>query len=244
LASKGFVTLALAFFGVDQLPKIYSDLDIEYFEAALDWVTARDEVCAENGVGLSGVSQGGNIALAMAQFLGPKVGAVCVQGASYCGLCPVPDAMKYKDQVIQSSEFGWNDEVTREIASGTEVPIRIVGGAEELQKHPERQILFEKGAAPVLGLVGEEDEDLGDLARFSFKRATQNGRRDCQLVEFDKTGHLIDLPFSPVCTSASHPFLPPHLKCWYGGQIQPHALAQFDAWDQSLAFFAEKLAKE
>ena len=37
--------------------QIYSDLDIEYFEAALDWVTARDEVCAENGVGLSGVSQ-------------------------------------------------------------------------------------------------------------------------------------------------------------------------------------------
>ena len=30
--------------------------------------------------------------------------------------------------------------------------------------------------------VGEEDEDLRDLARFSFKRATQNGRKDCQLV--------------------------------------------------------------
>ena len=81
--------------------------------------------------------KGGNIALAMAQFLGPKVGAVCVQvlllpgqcfipfhlnyqilkvscplpygevpqikryvkGASYCGLCPDPDAMKYKDEV-------------------------------------------------------------------------------------------------------------------------------------------------
>jgi len=57
LASKGFVTLALAFFGVDQLPKVYSDLDIEYFEAALDWVAARNEVCIENGVGLSGISQ-------------------------------------------------------------------------------------------------------------------------------------------------------------------------------------------
>jgi len=46
LASKGFVTLALAFFGVDHLP-----------EAALDWLAARDEVCTENGVGLSGISQ-------------------------------------------------------------------------------------------------------------------------------------------------------------------------------------------
>ena len=37
--------------------QIYSDLDIEYFEGALDWVLARDEVCGQNGVGLSGVSQ-------------------------------------------------------------------------------------------------------------------------------------------------------------------------------------------
>ena len=30
--------------------------------------------------------------------------------------------------------------------------------------------------------VGEEDEDLRGLARFSFQRAAQNGRKDCQLV--------------------------------------------------------------
>ena len=37
--------------------QMYSDLDIEYFERALDWLLARDEVCKENGVGLSGISQ-------------------------------------------------------------------------------------------------------------------------------------------------------------------------------------------
>ena len=78
MASKGFVTLALAFFGVDRLPKvlfeimirimvlttllslipqIYSDLDLEYFEKALDWVLAREEVCGDNGAGLQGISQ-------------------------------------------------------------------------------------------------------------------------------------------------------------------------------------------
>jgi len=240
LASKGFVTFALAFFGVDQLPKMYSDLDIEYFESALDWVLARNEVCGENGVGLSGISQGGNIALAMAQFLGPKVGAVCVQGATYCGLCP--GVMKYKDQVIQSAVW-LLDEVTEETPVETEIPIRL-DGVEELERHPERQIFFEKGTAPVLGLVGEEDEDAKAFARFSIQRAAQNGKKDCQLVEFEKTGHLIDLPYSPVCTSARHPYLPPHLRCWYGGQMQPHALAQFDAWERTLAFFSEKLAKK
>merc|ERR1711971_326836 len=99
------------------------DLDIEYFEAALDWVAARNDVCTENGVGLSGISQGGNIALAMAQFLGPKVGAVCVQGASYCGLCP--GVITYKDQA------------TKDTPIGTEIHIRFDGGPEELQRPPE-----------------------------------------------------------------------------------------------------------
>ena len=59
MASKGFVTLALAFFGVDHLPEvlfeimimimvlitllsliaqIYSDLDLEYFEKAVKYL--------------------------------------------------------------------------------------------------------------------------------------------------------------------------------------------------------------
>jgi len=242
LASKGFVTLALAFFGVDHLPKMYFDLDLEYFEKALDWVLAREEVCGDNGAGLQGISQGGNVALAMSQLFGSKVAAVCVQGASCCGLCP--GVMKYKDQVIQSAVWGWTEEVLKEMPIGTAVPIRIEGGAQELQSRPERQILFEKGSAPVLGLVGEEDEDLRELAKFSFQRAAQNGREDCQLVEFESTGHLIDLPNCPVCNSAKHPFLPPHVRCWYGGQIQPHALAQLQAWDLSVTFFTERLVKK
>ena len=30
--------------------------------------------------------------------------------------------------------------------------------------------------------VGEEDEDAKDFARFTFQRAAQNGKKDCQLV--------------------------------------------------------------
>ena len=76
MASKGFVTLALAFFGVDPLPKVdlffsrsnpkavkiwnfqlYSELDIDYFEAGLDWVLARNEVWKDKGIGVFGISQ-------------------------------------------------------------------------------------------------------------------------------------------------------------------------------------------
>ena len=39
------------------IAQIYSDLDLEYFEKALDWVLAREEVCGDNGAGLQGISQ-------------------------------------------------------------------------------------------------------------------------------------------------------------------------------------------
>ena len=39
------------------IAQIYSDLDLEYFERALDWVLAREEVCGDNGAGLQGISQ-------------------------------------------------------------------------------------------------------------------------------------------------------------------------------------------
>ena len=39
------------------IAQIYSDLDLGYFEKALDWVLAREEVCGDNGAGLQGISQ-------------------------------------------------------------------------------------------------------------------------------------------------------------------------------------------
>jgi dipeptidyl aminopeptidase/acylaminoacyl peptidase len=56
LASRGFVTLALAFFGVDGMPEVYNDIEVEYFEAAIRWLVARPEV-AGSSVGLCGISK-------------------------------------------------------------------------------------------------------------------------------------------------------------------------------------------
>ena len=44
LASYGFVTLALAFFGVEGLPAVYSDFDISYFERAVDFLLSHQHV--------------------------------------------------------------------------------------------------------------------------------------------------------------------------------------------------------
>ena len=78
LASNGFATMALAYFAVDGLPKSIFELPtmhMEYFEEAVDLFLGRDEVKGD-GVGLWGISKGGELVLSMAALLGNKIKAV------------------------------------------------------------------------------------------------------------------------------------------------------------------------
>lgn len=44
LANKGFVVLALAYYGYQDLPKKPKNLDLEYFEEAVDYLRKQPEV--------------------------------------------------------------------------------------------------------------------------------------------------------------------------------------------------------
>ena len=58
LASYGYVTLALAFYGVADLPSLYDSFDLNYFQLAADWLLAQPEVRGAR-LGLYGSSTGG-----------------------------------------------------------------------------------------------------------------------------------------------------------------------------------------
>ena len=80
-----------------------------------------------------------------------------------------------------------------------------------------------------------------DHGKFVVNRALKAGKNNVTLIEFPKTGHLIDLPHCPHVAEAKHPLLPPTKTIQFGGAPQPHALAQFQAWDTLLQFFKDKL---
>merc|ERR1711971_1275 len=67
-ASRGIASLALAFFGVDGLPTNYDNenLEISYFEEAVDFLLSHPKIEAKKGIGVCGLSKGASIALAMA----------------------------------------------------------------------------------------------------------------------------------------------------------------------------------
>ena len=62
LASKGYASLALAYFDFEDLPKSFANIPLEYFETALDWLRSRTEVRREQ-IAVMGGSRGGELAL-------------------------------------------------------------------------------------------------------------------------------------------------------------------------------------
>jgi dienelactone hydrolase len=75
LASEGFASLALAYFGVEPLPRELVEIPLEYFERAVAWLRSQPEVDA-NRIALVGNSKGGELALLLGTTYPEDVQAV------------------------------------------------------------------------------------------------------------------------------------------------------------------------
>jgi dienelactone hydrolase len=62
LASEGFAALALAYFGLEGLPRELVEIPLEYFERAIAWLKFQPEVDAKR-IAVVGNSKGGELAL-------------------------------------------------------------------------------------------------------------------------------------------------------------------------------------
>jgi len=67
LAENGYSALALAYFGMEGLPQYLSEIPLEYFEKALNWLRSHPQVDSER-IGVIGVSKGGELALLLASL--------------------------------------------------------------------------------------------------------------------------------------------------------------------------------
>lgn len=74
LASRGYAVLALAYFGVDGLPRSLHNIPLEYFGTALDWLSAQRSVDPRR-IGVLGTSRGGELALLLASVF-PQIRTV------------------------------------------------------------------------------------------------------------------------------------------------------------------------
>lgn len=254
LASRGFATLALAYFNHPDLPTELADIPVEYFRDGMDWLIANAP--AANGtVAVMGASRGGELALLLGSSYPERVGAVVAKvpsGVVWGGLTkdpeqesvawtrggrPVPplrgepiplDALPRRDGAIvltPSFEAVLAAASPEEIAAA-EIPVERCGG-------------------PVLLLSGEDDAMWPSVAlsEIAVRRAERHGMRyPIRHLRYPAAGHTCTFPAGfPAPLAAVHPVTGGLFA--YGGSKSGNAHASASSWHETIAFLRTSLSE-
>ncbi len=245
LASHGYATLALAYHGVESLPKTFVEIPLEYFATAFAWMRRQEQI-EPSRLAVVGVSKGGELALLLGATF-PAVKAVvgyAASGVVYQG----------RDMQHKRSSWSWQGKPVpflpyyytpgMALRSAWSVITRIptpllpmhTGYLTEQSLVEPTIIPVEQIQGPVLLFAGQEDQvwPSATFAEMVTKRLRehQHPYPDRQ-VSYEHAGHLFPIPNLPM------PFM---LARMLGGTPQGNARAASDGWSQMLLFLQEYLA--
>lgn len=249
LASYGFNTLALAYFGIEDLPKELVNIPLDYFKKAIDWLNDHPNVDSGK-LGLFGTSKGGELALLTASMF-PDINAVvgyAPSGVVYPGLgqsASVVSSWQYKGESLPFACAEVPKEVTKELEQTmyTGEPIswrKTYQYWAEGEKQAE--IAVEGIQGPIL-LISGGDDQLWPADLLSEKVMTRLSEHNhpyrYEHIHFPNAGHSFSPPGYPTSQSIMAPF--GSGKLLLGGTPKDNAEAQFDAWQRMIDFFSESL---
>ncbi|XP_075700946.1 acyl-coenzyme A thioesterase 2, mitochondrial-like isoform X2 [Rhinoderma darwinii] len=101
LSNRGYVTMALAYFGYDDLPNSLYGLHLDYFGEALEFLRCHPKVDKER-IGVIGLSKGAELAITMATFLPGIKAVVSISGCNANSFAPLPCAQTGVSSFIAS----------------------------------------------------------------------------------------------------------------------------------------------
>ncbi|XP_047395359.1 peroxisomal succinyl-coenzyme A thioesterase, partial [Sciurus carolinensis] len=233
LAGHDFATLALAFYGFEDLPKDCSDIHLDYFEEAVCYMLQHPQVKGP-GIGLLGISLGADICLSMASFLKNVSATVSINGSGSSGNTTI----HYKQ--ISIPPLGLDLRRIKVTFSGILdiVDIRNDFGVES--ENPS-MIPIERAQGPILFIAGQDDHNWrSDLnVQMASEWLQAHGKKKHQIILYPGTGHYIEPPYFPLCPASTHNLL--NKVVLWGGEPRAHSKAQVDAWKQILSFFCQHL---
>ncbi|XP_052031438.1 bile acid-CoA:amino acid N-acyltransferase [Apodemus sylvaticus] len=232
LASHGFATLALAYFGYDDLPSRLEKIDLEYFEEGVEFLLRHPKVLGP-GVGIISVCIGAEIGLSMAISLKQITAAVLINGPNFVSGIP----HVYRGQVNPPIPF--NEEFILTNALGLAEFYRTF--EETADKDSKYCFPIEKAHGHFLFVVGEDDKNLNSKvhANQATAQLMKNGKKNWTLLSYPGAGHLIEPPYSPLCPASRTPSVIPGV--YWGGEVIPHAAAQEHAWKEIQKFLKQHL---
>jgi len=257
LAAHGMAALSLAYFAYDDLPRELVEIPLEYFGDAIEWLRHRPEV-GTAGVGVLGMSYGGEAALLTGAFL-PGVAAVVAlvsSGVTSGGIGADYSAMAKSAWTRNGVSFPVfpppGDPLTFEEAGRAFATGAPFAGApamhRALQSVGDRvddfAIPVERARGPILMISAEDDQlwassSLTEIAEQRLRRA--NFPHFYEHVRYPSAGHFAVLPPNLPTTSNSgrHPVVPMALA--FGGTPDATAHASADMWPRVVSFLRTHL---
>ena len=256
LADAGFVSLALAYFGVSGLPDRLAEIPVETVERGILWLRDHPSV-GRRRVGLVGTSKGGELALLAASLFSEHLSAVVGFSASPVVWQAVPRDRRDRQQPARSS---WTSAgalvpfvrygrpslgtiVSLGRAQLLHRPLKLLGLYERaLKREPEAvaaaTIPVEQIAAPILLISGTDDQlwPSTTLAELAMSRLGESGRpyHDMHL-SYEGAGHLAGRPAGSPAGSQRYAL---------GGTATNDVASHEDAWPQVLRLLGSDASGE
>ena len=248
-ASEGLAALALAYFGLEPLPRELVEIPLEYFEAAIAWLKGHPGVNAGR-VAVVGNSKGGELALLLGATYPRDVGAVVGYASSavvwqgisldreaYYGGPRSPWSLRGRAVPFVSPARPYGSEVIRMTESFLEDrPISTRGFYERALRDEAAVaaagISVEKIEAPVLLISGMDDRlwPSTRLSEMAVERLRAYGHPfPYQHLRYEGAGHMIAPPGYEPARSWRRRFE-------LGGSREANDFANTDSWPKVVGF--------
>uniref|UniRef100_A0A8C4TDG6 Acyl-CoA thioesterase 21 n=2 Tax=Erpetoichthys calabaricus TaxID=27687 RepID=A0A8C4TDG6_ERPCA len=233
LSAHGFVVLALAYYGYQDLPKDMRKLQLEYFEEASTFLRTHPKV-AGPGIGVIGASKSGDLALLLATFTPGISAVVSINGCNAVAVFPIT----YKGTVFPGL-IGDSSKVT--VMKSGVADIRDTLNNPLEGENQKSLIPIEQADCRFLFLVSEDDRNWNSpfFAEEAVKRLKAHGKDNFEKVVYPMAGHYLEPPYFPHCTASLHMLV--GMPVAWGGEAKSHAMAQIDMWERIDAFLKEHL---
>ncbi|XP_046567120.1 acyl-coenzyme A amino acid N-acyltransferase 1-like isoform X2 [Haliotis rubra] len=220
LASRGFLTFALAYLLHDGLPRAFEELDFDYFLEAAEMLYEHPRA-QPGGIGVIGSSFGAGLTNMLASFCDKVTAAVAINGVPVSPL---------RDQDINGQT--------------------VIGYIPSVEAaYDEQSVLYKdydvlpiwRYGAKLLHLVSEDDKVVFVSSyRHLMAKVPQDKAHNIQTVFYPGAGHLLEPPYAPLCRES---YVTGGTRVLWGGERKSHAVAQEDSWKRILDHFNTYLSK-
>lgn len=247
LASHGYAAFALAYFGIEDLPKELVNIPLEYLKNGIDWMRAKKSVDADR-IAVIGASKGGELSLLLASMFPEIKAVVAYASGSLIGTgidrehSGNVSSWSYQGNPLPFAHCKATPEFTAQFRAGA--PLRLLLLNEPCLKDQEAirgaVIPVEKIKGAVLLITGGDDQTgHSSLSAEMIMRTLKEHKHayPYQHLSYKSAGHAIYTSYIPTTISTVGGRLA------LGGTPEANAEAQADSWQKVLRFLRVNLVE-